>query len=141
MIFSSLQYLLFLPLVTILYWRTRGTTRLWLVVAASYFFYMSWLPIYGVLLFVMTCVNWALGLGIDKARRAGSAWMKPLMVAGLVANLWVPLSYYKYTNFFLSNICGGVKLVWSALQSSRRSSPQLDDDERDNAAGHLILRL
>jgi alginate O-acetyltransferase complex protein AlgI len=120
MIFSSLQYLLFLPLVTILYWRTRGTTRLWVVVLASYFFYMSWLPIYGILLFVMTGVNWALGLGIAAARRNSGSWMKPLMVAGLAANLGC-LCYYKYTNFFLSNVFAGVN--WLGLHFNPAGGP------------------
>lgn len=68
MIFSSVQYLLFLPVVVFLYWRLNGLPRLILTVVASYVFYMSWLPIYGVLLALMTAINWALSIGIENCR-------------------------------------------------------------------------
>ncbi len=68
MIFSSVQYLIFLPVVVFLYWRLNGLPRLILTVVASYVFYMSWLPIYGVLLALMTVVNWALSIGIENCR-------------------------------------------------------------------------
>jgi len=61
MIFSSLQYLFFLPLVVLLYWRTKGSVRMWLLILASYYFYMSWMPVYGILLLAMTGINWVLG--------------------------------------------------------------------------------
>lgn len=114
MIFSSIQYLLFLPLVAILYWRTKGTTRLWLVVLASYFFYMSWLPIYGTLLLVMTTVNWALALAID-ATREKRTLQKVLLAMGLIGNLGC-LCYYKYANFFLSNLVGASNWFAQMLQ-------------------------
>ncbi|MGH9551616.1 MAG: hypothetical protein ACRD3W_19685, partial [Terriglobales bacterium] len=44
--------------------------RLALVVLASYFFYMSWFPIYGALLLFLTGANWALGLGLARANEA-----------------------------------------------------------------------
>jgi len=103
MIFSSLQYLIFLPIVVFLYWRTTGGVRLALVVLASYFFYMSWLPAYGLLLFALTCANWLLGLAIERSRTAGSRYSQVFLVLGLILNLGC-LCYYKYTNFFLSNI-------------------------------------
>lgn len=107
MIFSSLQYFVFLPLVVILYWHLRGTARLALVVAASYYFYMSWLPIYGILLAFLTTANWALGLAIDH-RSHNRALAKTLLGLGLTLNLGA-LFYYKYTNFFVSNLLAGVK--------------------------------
>ena len=73
MIFSSVQYLIFLPIVVFLYWRLSGLPRLILTVVASYVFYMSWLPIYGVLLALMTAINWALSIGIENCRTAEPA--------------------------------------------------------------------
>ncbi len=73
MIFSSVQYLIFLPIVVFLYWRLNGLPRLILTVVASYVFYMSWLPIYGVLLALMTAINWALSIGIENCRTAEPA--------------------------------------------------------------------
>lgn len=113
-IFSSFQYLVFLPVVVFLYWKTRGFARLALVVAASYYFYMSWLPAYGVLLFTMTTVNWLLGLTIEKRRDASAKQPKGLLFLGIVLNL-ACLSYYKYTNFFLANLVGGAKYLGVTL--------------------------
>lgn len=106
MIFSSIEYLLFLPLVAVLYWRTQGVARMWLVVVASYLFYMSWLPVYGTLLFVMTTANWALGLAMGLAReKSQTVALKGMLALGLLGNLGC-LCYYKYANFFISNLFG-----------------------------------
>ncbi len=107
MIFTSIQYLLFLPLVVILYWRTRGSARYWLLILASYYFYMSWFPVYGLLLFALTAVNWILGellhVSVKAPRGRRSARTKWLFGAGLALNLGC-LFYYKYTNFALQCI-------------------------------------
>src|SRR4030042_196612 len=42
MSFITWQYLLFLPLVLLLYWQLPGKWRLVLLLAASYFFYACW---------------------------------------------------------------------------------------------------
>lgn len=99
MIFSSLQYFLFLPIALLLYWKTRGVWRHFVVVATSYFFYMSWLPIYGVLMLALTTANWLLAQAME---RGSQKMKKPLFILGLLINLGC-LSYYKYTNFFISN--------------------------------------
>ena len=117
MIFSSLQYLLFLPVVVFLYWRLSGLSRLILVVVASYFFYMSWLPVYGVLLFVLSTANWLLALAMDsvkqRSQNIGSRTFEKLLLAfGLLLNLG-SLCYYKYANFFLSNLAYSLKLTKS----------------------------
>lgn len=127
-IFSSIQYLIFLPIVVFLYWRTSGFARLFLVVAGSYFFYMSWLPIYGLLLFAMTTLNWLLGLSIEKRLATSGGSAKLLLTAGILLNLGC-LCYYKYTNFFLSNAVGALKGLASVvhLQSaSAMQAPVLD---------------
>lgn len=118
MIFSSLEYLLFLPLVVVLFWQLKGSARTALLVVSSFFFYMSWLPAYGVLLLILSAANWALGLAIDLARDLPSLFSKPasaqgyitakgpadgetalskgLLGCGLLLNLGC-LCYYKYT--------------------------------------------
>lgn len=120
MIFSSLQYLIFLPIVAVLYWRCRGTARLILTVVASYIFYMSWLPVYGILLLAMTCFNWALGLSLESARTRRPSLMKPLLALGLLGNLGC-LCYYKYTNFFLSNLFAGVNWLSQSISGAHLS--------------------
>jgi len=127
LIFSSLQYLVFLPIVACLYWRTTGGARLALIVFASYFFYMSWLPVYGLLLLSLTLVNFTIAIAIDKTRPAGEAiddsvdasiavkskeanyiskkspLHKSIFALGVIINLGA-LVYYKYANFVIENI-------------------------------------
>lgn len=114
MIFSSLQYLLFLPIVVFLYWRTRGGARLTLVVVASYIFYMSWLPVYGLLLLALTVANWGLALVIAKASQ--KPFKRLLLWLGLVLNVGC-LCYYKYTNFILQNLAAAFNSTLHLAQS------------------------
>lgn len=113
------------------YWRTRGFARLALVVAASYYFYMSWLPIYGLLLFVMTTLNWGLGIALEKnlaSSPSSKSTAKAMLAAGVVLNL-ACLCYYKYTNFFLANAIGAVKIFGDAAHldaTANLKAPVLD---------------
>lgn len=126
MIFSSIEYLLFLPLVVFLYWRTKGQVRLALVVAASYYFYMSWFPVYGILLAIMTTCNWVLGLGIDKSRSEGKPGLaRGLLLAGLAGNLGC-LFYYKYTNFVITNVFAGLNLFRGTTGGAPLQTPLYD---------------
>ncbi len=103
MIFSSLQYFLFLPIAVFCYWKTSGRARLLVTVVASYIFYMSWLPIYGVLLLALTIANWLLGEGIESARaKENKGLAKVYLLIGLLIDVGV-LCYYKYFNFFFEN--------------------------------------
>jgi hypothetical protein len=79
MLFSSLAYLLFFPPVLLAFWLLPHRFRGALLLVASYYFYMSWIPVYGILLFLLTLVNYFLGFRIDKARestpKAARSWL------------------------------------------------------------------
>lgn len=115
MIFSSFQYFVFLPIVVFLYWRLKGFPRLLLVVASSYYFYMSWMPVYGLLLFALSTFSWLLGLGIGKFRESRPQAAKQLLLLGIISNL-ACLCYYKYTNFLLQNLFGGLGWIGKQLE-------------------------
>jgi alginate O-acetyltransferase complex protein AlgI len=99
MLFTSLSYLFFFPLVFALYWLAPKDWRRGLLLVASYVFYMCWIPTYGLLLFLLTLCNFVLGLSIDRYRQRAKA----ILVFGLVANIGA-LIYFKYTNFFLDSL-------------------------------------
>ncbi len=106
MIFSSVQYLIFLPVVVFIYWRLKGTSRLVFTVAASYFFYMSWMPVYGVLLALLSTINWGLARWMEHMNGKNGQGNLParlLLLAGLFLNVGA-LCYYKYANFFFENL-------------------------------------
>jgi alginate O-acetyltransferase complex protein AlgI len=96
MLFNSFQYLVFLPIVLLLYWCTPARVRPALLLLASYFFYASWNPIFLLLIIGMTVANWLLGFVIAWARATKKFWL----VLALIANI-ATLGYFKYSNFFL----------------------------------------
>lgn len=104
MLFNSLAFLLFFPIVCILYYaipsaRVKGRNLLLLM--ASYYFYMNWKPVYAILLLTSTVVTYfaALGMGHFRNKRK----KKLCLVSGLVLNLAI-LFLFKYYNFLASNI-------------------------------------
>jgi hypothetical protein len=52
MLFNSLTYLLFYPIICIIYWSILPQYRNIILLIASYYFYMSWEPIYAILIII-----------------------------------------------------------------------------------------
>jgi alginate O-acetyltransferase complex protein AlgI len=99
MLFTSLQYLIFLPLVVLLYWLVPKQWRLPLLLIASYYFYATWIPAFLLLIVGLTAFNYFLGASLHRAQ--GNR--KALFIFGVVTNL-VTLGFFKYTNFLLDTI-------------------------------------
>lgn len=106
--------------MVLLYWRLHGSARLSLVVLSSLFFYMSWLPAYGLLLLLISSVNWLLGLGMAK-EKSGSPLARAYLIVGLFINLGC-LCYYKYAGFILENLFAALNGSL-AIFSSYRGMP------------------
>lgn len=92
MLFNSFAYMIFLPIVVILYWSCPRQWRTPLLLIASYVFYMFWKPIYGLLILSLTVANYFLGLFMEKHRNH----KKLLLGIGIAFNLLV-LGFFKYT--------------------------------------------
>ena len=85
MLFNSLEYLIFLPLVALLYFVTAQRYRWIVLLLASYAFYMSWRVDFALLIFASTLVDYWAGRQMGKAPdRAGK---KKYLIASLVVNL------------------------------------------------------
>ena len=104
MLFNSLSFLLFFPIVCVLYYTipsSRVKARNLLLLIASYYFYMNWEPVYAILLLMSTVITYFAALSIvhfkDKRKK------KLCLVSGLVLNLAI-LFLFKYYNFLASNI-------------------------------------
>jgi D-alanyl-lipoteichoic acid acyltransferase DltB (MBOAT superfamily) len=116
MIFSSWQFiLLFLPCTFLLYfWLNHKhlimAGKVWLV-AASLFFYAYWDAHYLPLILGSIFLNFAIGTGLAQAHQDSLTEIKAhhgfnrkvALTTGIAANL-ILLGYFKYTDFFLSNI-------------------------------------
>ena len=107
MLFNSAAFLVFFPAVTLLYFvLPRRVRPLWLLIA-SYYFYMSWNPVYALLILFSTLVTWLSGLGLARASEKGAApGVRKLMVAAsFVLNLSI-LFWFKYANFAIDLLNG-----------------------------------
>jgi len=62
MLFNSLAYAIFLPIVFLLYWALPQRWRWTILLAASYYFYMSWDARYIVLIVFTTVVSYVAAL-------------------------------------------------------------------------------
>lgn len=114
MLFSSLTYLIFLSVVFATYWIVRDSGKKVVLLLASYVFYMSWLPVYGLLLFGLTAANYAFGLLLHRFRNQATA----ILVAAIVFNVGT-LAYYKYANFLVSAVLS----QWTALHNLSATIP------------------
>ena len=100
MLFNSLQFALFLPVVFLVYWLLRRSLR-WqnlFVVAASYLFYGWWDPRFLLLIAFTSLCSYFSGLAIGRAREQGARG-KAWMWTNVAVNLLV-LGVFKYYDFF-----------------------------------------
>ena len=103
MLFNSIDFAIFLPIVFILYWFvTNKNIKLQnlIIVAASYVFYGWWSWIFLSLILFSTIVDYLVGLGLEKEENKNKR--KLLLLASILINLGF-LSVFKYYNFFLDN--------------------------------------
>jgi D-alanyl-lipoteichoic acid acyltransferase DltB (MBOAT superfamily) len=99
MLFNSWQFLIFFPVVTLLYYVLPHRARWLLLLLASCVFYCALIPIYILILFFTIGVDYVAGIYIEKST---GARRKQFLVMSIVANLGV-LAVFKYCNFFINN--------------------------------------
>ena len=99
MLFNSLSYAIFLPLVFIIYWLLPNKYRWVLLLIASYYFYMSWNAKYVFLIFITTFTSYLCAILIEKNREH----KKLILTITLLVCLGI-LFVFKYFNFFFESI-------------------------------------
>lgn len=107
MLFNSAEYFIFFPVVSCVYFlipqKLLRIRNLWLL-AASYFFYMSWNASYGLLLFSVTLLTFLSALLIERAqKKENNAAAKVVLAVSLMLNIGL-LCYFKYADFIIENI-------------------------------------
>ena len=90
---------LFLPITWLLVLISRGIGTKYILISASLFFYAYWNPKLIFLLISSIIFNYFLSKHFINGTRG-----KLSLIAGISLNLFT-LGYFKYKNFFLSNIC------------------------------------
>lgn len=121
MLFNSAQFLIFLPIVVLIYFIIPQRVRyIWLLVC-SYYFYMCWNAKYALLMLFSTFTTYFCGLGIEHIKHmdcpAGRAvrLKKRCVAASLIINLGI-LFFFKYFDFAWENLArvlalGGITLA------------------------------
>jgi D-alanyl-lipoteichoic acid acyltransferase DltB (MBOAT superfamily) len=100
MVFNSLEFVVFLPLVLIAYFRLRHKGQNLMLLVASYVFYGWWDYRFLALLAFTTVIDYAVGLYLG--RTDDPKTRKRLLLASIVVNLAV-LGFFKYFNFFVDS--------------------------------------
>ncbi|MEJ6821542.1 MAG: MBOAT family O-acyltransferase [Flavobacteriales bacterium] len=102
MLFNSLTFFCFLPIVFVLYWSVRTNLRVQniFLLFASYVFYGWWDVRFLTLIIASTAVDFILGKIMDTA--SSSVKRKLLISASMIFNLGL-LGVFKYYNFFIEN--------------------------------------
>lgn len=101
MLFNSFEFFIFFPLVTVIYFLLPHKFRALFLLAASFFFYMAFIPAYIFLPLFTIGVNFWAGRAIEDA--AGKRRKKLLLCLSIVASLAV-LIIFKYYNFIHENV-------------------------------------
>jgi alginate O-acetyltransferase complex protein AlgI len=100
MLFNSLQFLVFFAFVLSAYYALPHRSRWFLLLLASSYFYMVFVPEYILILFAVILIDYLSAFLIN--RTTGFA-RKLSLGLSLTANLGI-LCYFKYYNFFIENI-------------------------------------
>lgn len=118
MVFNSLEYFLFLPIVFILYWcffkRTYKAQNIYILIA-SYVFYGWWDWRFLSLILLSTIVDYFVGLKIDsnekRIKRKSWLWVSVLFNVGLLA-------FFKYYNFFVDSWVDMISMAGYSIKST-----------------------
>ncbi len=121
MLFNSIDFAVFLPVVFLIYWflvqRNLSVQNAFLVLA-SYVFYGWWDPRFLLLLFLSTAIDFGIGLALDKEER--TLQRKWILWGGISFNLAL-LFFFKYYNFFQESFVTAFRFLgmeWNARSLS-----------------------
>jgi alginate O-acetyltransferase complex protein AlgI len=110
MLFNSFEFLIFLPIVFILYWFVFNKKLSWqngLVLLASYFFYGWWSWKFMGLLMLSTLLDYLYGFWVASPNRKKA---KFFLYLSILNNLGI-LGVFKYYNFFALQFQKGFELL------------------------------
>jgi alginate O-acetyltransferase complex protein AlgI len=100
MLFNSLHYFVFLPLVVLLYYLLQPKFRWILIFIASCYFYMAFVPKYILILFLIIIIDYVSALTIEQVHGRLKLFY---LVASLTANVLL-LAFFKYFTFLNDNL-------------------------------------
>src|SRR5438876_3917932 len=111
MLFNSFQYWIFFLIVATLFYTVPFRIGKFLLLGASYIFYMWWDPRFIVLILTSTVVDYFLGILLETTTGRSK---KLLLVVSLVVNLGI-LGFFKYYDFFAKSLASLLHLPESSV--------------------------
>jgi alginate O-acetyltransferase complex protein AlgI len=121
MLFNSIEFVLFLPIVFLLYWfGTKRNIRMQniLLVAASYFFYGWWDWRFLSLIIFSSVVDYSVGIALGKT--SDEKRRKLLLLASVLVNIGF-LGFFKYFNFFAESFAQAFTFLGRPIEAGRLS--------------------
>lgn len=114
MLFNSLQFLVFFPVVLLIYFIIPQKQRyLWLLIA-SYYFYMCWNAKYALLLLLSTAITYLSGIFLERIKNSElekkERYKKCVVAISFLLNLGI-LFYFKYANFTMTMLAHAFETV------------------------------
>lgn len=117
MLFNSIEFLIFFPVVTLIFFVIpRKLRSIWLLFS-SYFFYMCWNPKYAILIAISTLITYISGIMLSATNTRGglseetrTSRKKIIVGISFLSNLGI-LFVFKYANFLIENICSALNAV------------------------------
>ncbi len=119
MLFNSIDFAIFLPLVFAVYWLLKNHGLKWqnaFLLVSSYIFYGWWDWRFLSLIIFSSFVDYFLGLSIAKSDRPKRR--KLFLILSLVVNLGF-LGFFKYYNFFAQNFADAFTFFGQSIEPSR----------------------
>lgn len=107
MLFHSFAFAVFLPAVFILYWALPHKFRWILLLAASYYFYMSWNVKYVLLILFTTAISYGAARWLEREQRPKR---RKWILAGTATLCLGVLFFFKYFNFVSASVADCLKL-------------------------------
>jgi len=117
MLFNSIDFAIFLPLVFFLYWFVFQKNLRWqnfLIVCASYIFYGWWDWRFLSLIVFSTLVDFVVGLLLKNQNN--NTKRKLLLLTSICVNLGF-LGFFKYYNFFLDNFVSAFSFLGVSIRA------------------------
>lgn len=103
MLFHSFAFAIFLPIVCLIYFIIPDRWKKYHLLLASYYFYMSYNPVYLLLMFFSTITTFFCGIFLDRFQK--NSHRKITLVVVLLSNLGL-LFLFKYYGFFTDSLIG-----------------------------------
>lgn len=104
MLFNSIHFLIFFPIVLSLYFILPKKCRGIVLLIASYYFYMSWNPTYALLILFSTASTFLGGILLTKAQEKQKNKKAKWILGSVIAINLAILFMFKYLDFAISNL-------------------------------------